>query len=269
MSVVVSLSDYLKNHSLIFINGWTNSTVTAYCPAHAHGCYEMVLHARGSGQTKMEDGVTLAFSEGSVVIYPPSVLHDQHNTVPAIDVCLHFGPAKTGFSEFRTSILIEGDFPPYIAEEFAALAKPFPGMSVLEKLQFDHRVSALAAALCALPNEKPDLSRNTPAQRHAVMAFDFMKKNLVEAHDLKTVAAHCGISAEYLRHAFKKQFKTGFKEVLDKLRLEKARSLLLHSQLPVKAIADVCGFGSDRHFCSVFKFHQHCTPGQFRARSPH
>jgi AraC-like DNA-binding protein len=267
MIAALSLGDYLKQHTLSFVNGWTNATVSPYCPEHAHGCYEMVLHARGSGQTRMGSGEVLEFNEGSVVIYPPRTPHDQHNTIPAIDVCLHFGPEKTIFSEFRRSLLIEGDFVPYIAEEFAALAKPFPGMSVLEKLQFDHRISALAAALCALQNGKPDRSRSTPAQRYAEIAFDFMKKNLGEAHDLKTVAAHCNISSEYLRHAFKKQFKSGFKEVLDTLRMEKARSLLLHSQLPIKAIADLCGFGSDRHFCSVFKSHQHCTPGQFRSRS--
>jgi AraC-like DNA-binding protein len=41
--------------------------------------------------------------------------------------------------------------------------------------------------------------------------------------------------------------------------------LLENSTLPLKAIADGCGFASERHLCSIFKKLRGVSPGAFRA----
>ena len=51
---------------------------------------------------------------------------------------------------------------------------------------------------------------------------------------------------------------------LGRVRLERARELLTHSPLPIKAIARACGFQNERYFTTCFRRAFGQPPGAFR-----
>lgn len=48
------------------------------------------------------------------------------------------------------------------------------------------------------------------------------------------------------------------------LRMEHARHLLLSTNLPLKAIAPLCGLATEQHLCRLFRQHMGVTPGETR-----
>jgi transcriptional regulator GlxA family with amidase domain len=53
---------------------------------------------------------------------------------------------------------------------------------------------------------------------------------------------------------------------VQRLRLEAARQLLVTTALPIKRVAERCGFGSEETFRRTLLRHASTTPGDYRAR---
>ena len=49
-------------------------------------------------------------------------------------------------------------------------------------------------------------------------------------------------------------------------RIERAKTLLVHSQLSLKQIATLCGFRDEYYFSAVFRRFADLPPGRYRAR---
>ena len=55
-------------------------------------------------------------------------------------------------------------------------------------------------------------------------------------------------------------------DYVKKLRIERACRLLTQTNEPYKAIAPLCGFGSEYYFATVFKQVTGITPGEYRSQ---
>lgn len=64
---------------------------------------------------------------------------------------------------------------------------------------------------------------------------------------------------------FKKATGLTFTDYLSRVRVEKAKSLLLNPNMRVSEAAFAVGFGSLTHFNRVFRQHVGCSPTAFRA----
>ena len=58
----------------------------------------------------------------------------------------------------------------------------------------------------------------------------------------------------------------GVNDYINKLRLERAAQLLLHTDKSIMEIADSLGFNNQRYFSTVFKQYYNCTPTAYRNR---
>ena len=56
------------------------------------------------------------------------------------------------------------------------------------------------------------------------------------------------------------------KEYQLRVRVEKARRLIVQTTLPLKVIGHQCGFSSVRYFCARFRRHTGLSPGRYRRR---
>jgi transcriptional regulator GlxA family with amidase domain len=74
-------------------------------------------------------------------------------------------------------------------------------------------------------------------------ALSWVRGHLVEA-DVARLAKHAGLSVRTLHRRCLDQLGTTPAKLLDKLRVEHARTLLQTSSLPAKTLAAQCGFGS-------------------------
>lgn len=82
---------------------------------------------------------------------------------------------------------------------------------------------------------------------------------------LEATAEHVGISPAYLSRLFKKETDSSFVDYVNMIRVQKAKYLLVQSNLKTKEIAFQTGFHSMQNFFRIFKRITGNTPGEYRA----
>jgi two-component system response regulator YesN len=92
----------------------------------------------------------------------------------------------------------------------------------------------------------------------------YVDKHLHLPLALKDVAREAGFSARYFSSLFKRQFGVGFERYLATRRLERARELLLTTDLPAARVSRDAGFAASEHFFRAFKRAYGVTPLQCR-----
>lgn len=99
-------------------------------------------------------------------------------------------------------------------------------------------------------------------------AKDFIDKNQAEDLSLSSVARAVNTSTFYFCKMFKKATGLTFTEYLGRVRVEKAKSLLLNPHLRVSEVAFEVGFQSLSQFNRVFKRITGLSPTVYRERLP-
>lgn len=80
----------------------------------------------------------------------------------------------------------------------------------------------------------------------------------------KSVADHFHMSVTYLNRLFKQRTGDSIAVYTKKLRLEKARDLLLHSSCNIETVARMVGFENTKYFYSLFKSEYGVSPNNYR-----
>ena len=137
------------------------------------------------------------------------------------------------------------------------LSEQIPDYSEITALLLPLRYMMVAAY-----HEKPV----TCASAHelvAASALTYLHRNFASALTLDGVAAYCGCSRRTLSAVF--AAKTGFtvQKYIEKLRMEKARSLLGETALSVTEIAFLCGYSDANYFSSRFSKYFGMPPSRF------
>ncbi len=96
-------------------------------------------------------------------------------------------------------------------------------------------------------------------------AINFMENNLSENIGLDEISAHVNLHPVYFNRIFSKSIGTPPIGYLKKLRLNKAKALLLTTNLKVVKIAQRCGFATSSYFIVQFRKEFGCTPSEYRA----
>lgn len=249
-----------------FLTSWSVPVQLGSCPFHRHRGIEIVYHRGAGGTVYAEDGLQIDFVPGSWVIHPPEQAHFQTAHSIGDDICIHIGVAAPLPAQLRVMRYIKDSADKSLAADLAFLTNPPPRMNSLQQAVYDHRGAALLLALLeqSLQPASLDGAAGT-AERYAAEACRIILNEFNTIRRLQSIAARIGISDHYLRHVFKARYQTGIKEFLTSTRLARAENLLENSTLPLKAIADGCGFASERHLCSIFKKLRGVSPGAFRA----
>jgi YesN/AraC family two-component response regulator len=95
-------------------------------------------------------------------------------------------------------------------------------------------------------------------------AISYIQKYYRNAISADQLSLEVGINIKKLRSGIKK--KTGYPlhEYHFKVRIEKAKDLLILTRRPLKFIASQVGFKNESHFCQKFRQFESMTPNQFR-----
>ena len=109
---------------------------------------------------------------------------------------------------------------------------------------------------------RPDISDNTTAQ-----VLEYCATHFAETITLKTVADALYLSQSYVSKIFSDKLRYGFREYINSLRIEKAKSLLQRTNLPMAAVMDECGFSNQSSFNRIFRDFCDTTPVQFRKQN--
>lgn len=104
-----------------------------------------------------------------------------------------------------------------------------------------------------------------PAEPAAVTkAKDFIEARLAEPISLGQVVQHVGVSRFYFCKLFKKATGMTLTEHVARMRLEKAKTLLVNPAVRISEAAYAAGFGSIPQFNSVFRRYAGASPTEYR-----
>ncbi|REE94577.1 helix-turn-helix protein [Paenibacillus taihuensis] len=92
----------------------------------------------------------------------------------------------------------------------------------------------------------------------------YVQERFNEDISLQQIAEFLELSPNYLSVLFKKELQMNFSEYLNRIRLEKAKELLLGTNLKSYEIAQQVGFTDDSYFSRAFKKHTGVRPNGFR-----
>ncbi|MCX7711781.1 MAG: AraC family transcriptional regulator [Clostridia bacterium] len=101
-------------------------------------------------------------------------------------------------------------------------------------------------------------------KKYIEQAVDYIHQNYKSDIDINALAESIGVSYSQLRRAFLREKGDNLVDYINKLRIEEAKRLLLHSGETIMDLAINLGYNSDRTFNRFFKKYEGITPGEFR-----
>ena len=92
----------------------------------------------------------------------------------------------------------------------------------------------------------------------------FVQNHLAEEISLSVLAEEFHFSTQYVSQLFKNEIGVNFLTYLTNIRMEKAKKLLLSTDLPIAEVSEQSGYADYRVFTKVFKKSEGVTPSQYR-----
>lgn len=98
-------------------------------------------------------------------------------------------------------------------------------------------------------------------------ALVFIREHLGQGLSIDQLAAQVGVSPAHFRRLFQSAMGMPPHRYVMNARLERARDLLMQTDLPILHIALECGFSTQSHLTAAFKAAHASTPAEYRNRA--
>ena len=95
-------------------------------------------------------------------------------------------------------------------------------------------------------------------------ALDYIEENYMFSISTEDIARVAGVHVGHLHRIFPDETGMRIGEYLTHLRIEKAKSLLMHTDIPSSSIATRIGISSQQYFCRMFKKETGMSPQEYR-----
>lgn len=106
--------------------------------------------------------------------------------------------------------------------------------------------------------------REQPASAQLNDALNYIRIHHMRNLSLEEVAENVHVSPYYLSHLFREKLGVTFVEYVTGVRMEMAKNYLLHTRLPIAAIAEKLGYDDAGYFGKVFRKYTGMTPKNYR-----
>lgn len=140
------------------------------------------------------------------------------------------------------------------AVEFFMQRRAEPG--VLDRLRVEHQ--CLELALLALAPWEQTQDRPSPESgrgRRVEAMTVWLAQHLHENPGVDSLSREFAISPAHLRRLFQAQLAKSPREVLERLKMQRAAELLAEGDEKLEVVAAACGFGSASSFSRAYKAH--------------
>ncbi len=256
----------------VFVAPIENSTF------HWHNEYEMIGILKGTINIRVSsESITL--NEGDIFLVNSRVIHAIRCIEDENNLCmiLQMSPELFTSEENENSdIRFYLDSTQKDEEPERGFAYFYRNLAqlVYESLKEDgHSPFRIRAQVCAMIADlfdyviydvrfRDSVSQNQ--QELAVSVIEYMEKYLEEDSIVDMACRQFGLSRKSLDRVLKTMTGVTGKEILENLRVERAKSLLKNTDKNMNYILDSCGFGSEKTFYRVFRRETGLTPNEFR-----
>lgn len=119
----------------------------------------------------------------------------------------------------------------------------------------------LAEAWCRFGRNRSDKGS---ARLVIKKACDYAEKSYMQEISLSQIAEYVGLSVSHFCALFKQHSGDSFINYMNRLRIDKAKQLLIEPDLKIYEVADMVGFSSLPYFNRVFKNMTGLSPNEYR-----
>ncbi len=164
--------------------------------------------------------------------------------------------------------------PSALRPDLLALVDELKGIGGRDSDQLIHALlTRLLIGMCRTVASKASVhasALNTQSREETARRIElFMRRNLHRDLTRAELARVANVSSPHLARVFREAIGTTLMRHLTKLRLERAKELLVGGSLPITAIAFEVGFSSFSHFCRIFRHSTGVTPSDYRRAAGH
>ncbi|MEX2104660.1 MAG: helix-turn-helix domain-containing protein, partial [Bacilli bacterium] len=93
---------------------------------------------------------------------------------------------------------------------------------------------------------------------------DYIQDHYQEDITLQRIAERYFLSREYISRKFKQEMNENISDFIGRIRIDKAKLLLLNPQLRMVQISEMVGYQDEKYFSKVFKKMVGISPNQYR-----
>lgn len=244
---------------------------------HKHSFFEICYVLEGEG-VYLDEGVMYPLSKGMIFCSRPGIFHQIQSGLGMQLLFVAFELDESSSSEqacsnihtlteTETICMYDVDDLPAALLWRSLLHRTDLRSSIPEMVIAD-LAGALLLSLVSLFNKPSMLERPAPRRNSATLlkqAKLYIVDNLSDSDlSLGKVASHINISPRQLSRIFSEGILESFTDYVRKQRVLQAGELLRNSELSIKAIAEMTGFGSVHYFTRTFGSLLRSTPARFR-----
>lgn len=229
-------------------------------PKRITRCYELEYITWGSGYVMME-GKKLDTVAGVVLA-----------RLPGVEV--------QGFLPYTSYCILLDELPAEELPEFCAFPPAHPIQSLFQDvynsyLSNDPNKSLRMAAgvlnilyhvMSASKYEK--MTKKPASAQYHINKLQrlsaYIEKNLDKRMSLNELASICNVSAGFLCRIFQEANGVSLFTYINAYRVQRACSLLIETNLPIKDVCAKCGFENESYFYRTFKHSVHLSPAAYR-----
>ncbi len=135
---------------------------------------------------------------------------------------------------------------------------------ILKPVDYEEFGACIDNLKIAMFQKKASLESDGQDERIINKIVRFVQSHLAEEISLSVLAEEFHFSTQYVSQLFKNEIGVNFLTYLTNIRMEKAKKLLLNTDLPIAEISEQSGYGDYRVFTKVFKKSEGVTPSQYR-----
>ncbi|KRE72912.1 response regulator [Paenibacillus sp. Soil750] len=133
--------------------------------------------------------------------------------------------------------------------------------------RFEHYYAVAEQLLNNLDRFIQDRREQAPTEPNTMQkVLDYLQTHYADDLNMAVVSNHFSLNYSYFSQAFQEYYGESFSNYVRRLRLDKAKELLVHSDLKVYEISDQVGFENVKHFTRIFKDTEGITALEYRSQ---
>ena len=256
---------------------------------HAHDFYELNIVLKGDGVHYVDKNKYTTITN-SVFMIPPQVKHGYrfydknysvfhlllHNQfiskykhvlkhLKGYNILFHIEPKLRLENKGPAYLTLAGAQKKAMEEYIKNLLHLNESTNINKETMKETTALSILAYLCGNISEGDGLSEETDFFTHKVLnAMDYIQSNYYEKIVVDDLIKKSRLSRSTFMRTFRYVSNMTPLEYLNKVRVEKAKKLLIETEHTITFIALECGFYDSSHFSRIFKKHENLLPSEYK-----
>lgn len=247
---------------------------------HRHSSYEFHFVARGASKVTIDEGEFIIKS-GQFYITPPETYHMQENLMnnEYVEYCFNCSIEELMMIDSTEEISMVHILNNVKSETFndtngiIGLFERCLKESMDQEIGYYNIIKSFLIQMLVKTtrtiNKKSHIEYYIPKKAKKddtryKMIEEYMKDNLATIKSTKDISKYLHLSEKQVCRIVKMNKNMSTKELLCKMKLDKAKELLKETNYSIKDITDILGFSSQYYFTEFFKKYETFSPSLYR-----